>query len=106
MKTIIAGSRTCHSYADLLEAIAVAELVGIVPTTVLSGLSVGVDQLGMRWAGSKGLPIERCAGMDAAENMVRQADALIAVWHNRSRETHRLIERAEKRGLQVCVWEV
>lgn len=116
MRTIIAGSRTCFRYVDLLEAISAAELVGINPSVVLSGLAVGVDQLGIRWAKENYYPIEyfpanwmgegRAAGYRRNERMALQADALIAVWYQRSKGTGHMIDLAHKHGLLVAVWEV
>lgn len=119
MRTIIAGSRTCHRYADLLDAIDCAALCGLVPSVILTGLAVGIDQLGIRWASEHLLPIEhypamwgtgehidRGAGFKRNERMAVQADALIAVWHKQSRGTADMIRRAQAHGLIVCVWEV
>lgn len=107
MRTIIAGSFTCHHYADLLDAIAAAELVGITPTCVLSGHGVGVDQLGLKWGQEQGLNVlHYTRTMIHAGAMVMNADAAIVVWHNRDRDTERFIQQARAHGLPVAVWEI
>lgn len=119
MRTIIAGSRTAHRYADLLAAIAAADLVGIVPTVVLSGTAIGADQMGERWARSMGLPLEeypaawvkngrvnRRAGFERNALMASKADALIALWHQRSNGTANMIELATRKGLAIVVWTI
>lgn len=114
MRVIIAGSRSAVRYSDLIEAIAVAELVGIVPTTVISGTAHGADQLGERWAQEHHIPLEQYpadwrnygkrAGILRNSQMAKKADALIALWDGMSTGTAHMIHVAQRRKLEVVVW--
>ena len=110
MRTIIAGSRNCNHYDDLLRAI---DAINWKPTTVISGTARGVDQMGERWATEQGLPIERfpadwdtygkSAGYRRNAEMAKNADALIAFWDGKSRGTMHMIDYAKEMGLKVRV---
>jgi hypothetical protein len=110
MRTIIAGSRTCTFYTELLKALFVA---GWQPTVVLSGTARGVDRMGEEWAKSHKIPIERYsadwekygrrAGHIRNAEMVKNAEALIALWDGKSPGTKDVIEQANNAGLTVYV---
>lgn len=110
MRTIIAGSRSCDNPLELLSAI---DACGWVPTVVLSGRARGADRLGEWWAADNAVPCEhftaywefagRRAGYDRNERMAASADALIALWDNKSPGTGHMIDIANRRGLRVYV---
>ena len=128
VRTIIAGSRTVKEYETVKTAIELCPWHSTI-TEVVSGCQVsididehgkeiryGVDYFGEQWAKSKMIPIKRFpahwrrygkpAGPIRNEEMARYADALIAVWVNRSRGTRDMIFKAEYNGLQVFIYEV
>jgi len=111
--TIIAGSRICTSYYELLDAI---EAVAWSPTKVISGTAQGADQLGEKWALDNNIPLERypanwdkhgrSAGYKRNVLMAANAQALIALWDGESRGTKHMIDIALKSLLSVFVWKV
>ena len=110
MKTIIAGSRTIVDYAAICAAVDAARFP---ITEVVCGDALGVDQLGARWATEHGIPIRHfpanwgahgnAAGPIRNQQMAVYADALIAVWQNRSKGTADIIHQASRRNLAVYV---
>ena len=113
MRTIIAGSRSCNNYSELLEAIASLPWT---PTVVLSGTARGVDRLGERWANENRVPLEeypadwnrygRSAGYRRNAEMAQKADALLALWDGKSKGTGHMIRLAEKFGLKLHIWRI
>lgn len=110
MRVIIAGSRDIFE-PDLLEA-AIRDS-GFNITEVFSGTARGVDRLGERWAAQRGIPVRqfpaqcgqysRAAGMIRNQQMVDEADALIALWDGRSPGTRGTIRMARAKGIPVFV---
>jgi hypothetical protein len=110
MKTIIAGSRDITSY-DIIEA-AIQES-GFEITEVISGTARGVDRLGERWAELHNIPIRRFpamwgvygkrAGFQRNIQMLRNADALVAVWDGKSKGTNHTIKCAKDFELKTFV---
>ena len=102
--------------ADLLAALAAADIGGWVPSVVLSGTARGADALGEQWAAKHGVPTERfpadwsahgkAAGYKRNEQMAACADALLALWNGHSRGTKHMIELATRAGLLVLVWRI
>jgi hypothetical protein len=82
-------------------------------TEVVCGLARGVDSLGKKWAEKNDIPVKefpadwdrhgRKAGYLRNVEMVKYADALIAVWDGESKGTQHVITEARKRRLQVYV---
>jgi len=113
MRTIIAGSRDCLNYAELLKAI---DAIDWQPTVVLSGNARGADTLGEQWAKENAIPLEiypagwqqygKKAGLMRNIQMAEKADALIALWDHKSTGTKHMIEEAFRRGLRVHVQKV
>ena len=111
MKTIIAGSRTCHSYQVVKAAV---DQCGFEITEILSGNARGVDHLGEMIGYHRGIPVKRfpadwkthgkAAGAIRNLQMSEEADALIAVWDGKSRGTKHMIDTAYKKGLLVYVY--
>ena len=116
MRVIIAGSRGITDIRHVEEAMHQA---GLDVTEVVSGTARGVDQLGERWAGARGIPVARfpaqwerygrSAGYKRNDLMTRYAaagprgGALVAVWDGTSPGTSHTIELARRQGLQVFI---
>lgn len=113
MRVIIAGSRHCHDYDVVCQAVRDS---GFDITTVISGGADGVDSLGERYASEHGIPCERhpadwgkygrAAGPIRNREMAQCADALIAVISGTSKGTRNMIKLANDAGLSVYVTEV
>ena len=110
MKTIIAGSRGCHDFKTVCDAILNSGFSDEI-TEIVSGGALGVDQLGEKFASKFGVPIkkflpdwkryDRAAGTIRNREMAEYADSLIAVWDGKSSGTKNMIEEAKKRNLKV-----
>ncbi len=84
------------------------------PSVDISGMCVGPDMLGERWAKENGVPIERFpadweryrrrAGYVRNELMADNAEALLALWDGRSRGTRNMIDIARRKGLLAVVY--
>jgi hypothetical protein len=115
MRTIIAGSRTVHDVAVVVEAMRWACVAGIRPSVILSGAARGADTLGEWWAAQRGMPVEkypadwtahgRSAGHLRNRHMADRAGALVALWDGQSRGTADMIKLARERELLVFVWQ-
>lgn len=113
MKTIIAGSRTIRDYSVVVNAIGES---GFEITEVVSGCAMGVDAIGERWAFLNKIPVKKLpadwkqygkkAGIIRNMLMADYAEALIAVWFNKSKGTKHMIDCANEHGLHVFVKEV
>lgn len=110
MKTIIAGSRTIRQYSLVEQAVKNSNFS---ITEVLSGGANGVDGLGERFAKQNEIPCirrkadwkkyRRSAGIRRNQEMVKEADALIAIWDGKSPGTSHVIQAAKKKGIPVYV---
>ena len=110
MRTIIAGSRSCNDYCQVLHAV---RDCGWRITAVISGRARGVDRLGERWANEHCVPLELfaakwreqgpAAGHVRNALMADNADALIALWDSDSPGTKGMIDIAVRKGLLVHV---
>ena len=110
MRTIIAGSRIIDDYYSLEAAIAKC---GWTPTVVISGMARGVDYLGIRYATTYSIPIEKhpalwdvygkSAGYQRNAEMADVAEALIVLWDGRSNGTRNMIELAGQRLLKIHI---
>jgi hypothetical protein len=114
MKTIIAGSRDCTDYSQLLVAVRLAKWE---ITEVVSGKARGVDLLGEQWATLHKVPIQPFPVTDEDYNkygkgapfirnqrMADYGEALIALWDGHSSGTKDMINKAHKKGLTICIW--
>ncbi len=111
MKTIIAGSRDIKLYSIVEKAIqqSVFEI-----TTVISGTANGVDKLGEEYAKKYNLPVlkfpanwdkyGKSAGYIRNDEMARNAEALIAIWDDKSKGTANMISIARKKYLKLFVY--
>lgn len=114
MRCIIAGTRKVTNYGLLLRALDECGWRDEI-TSVVSGCAKGGDLLGETWATSQGLPIlrhpanwrrdGRAAGPLRNTEMVKNADALIALWDGASNGTRDVIMKARAAGLRVFVLE-
>ena len=110
MKVIIAGSRTLTKPIHVRHAI---EKSGFNITTLISGHAKGVDRLGENWASFRRIHIVyflpkwgkygRSAGFKRNEEMAKKADALIAVWDGKSRDTKHMILTAKRENLKIFI---
>lgn len=118
MKTIIAGSRDFTDYDEVVLAI---KNSGIDITEVVCGKAPGVDSLGERWAKENNIPVAPfpalwddlyvpgavvrtnrktgrpynvVAGFQRNQRMADYADALIAVWRDKTPGTADMIRRS------------
>ncbi len=111
MKTIIAGSRNCRHFSDVVHAVTQS---GIAITEVVSGHADGADKLGETWAKTAGIPLRlfpadwerfgRSAGPQRNLEMAQYADALIALWDGKSPGTKHMIDCARRHNLEVFVY--
>ena len=106
MKTVIAGSRSITNYKCLLEAVAQIDWE---ITEVISGNARGVDRLGERWARENNIPVRlffpdwnkwgKRAGFVRNQEMIEEADALLALWDGESRGTKHTMNLAQGSGM-------
>ena len=109
-KTIIAGSRDCSDYFQLIEAVAQC---GWEITSVVSGMARGADTLAIQYAENNSLPLHKypadwnkygkSAGYKRNVQMAENAEALIALWDGKSKGTKHMIDIARSKGLKVYV---
>jgi hypothetical protein len=112
MRTIIAGSRTVK---DVHEVMAAIESCPWEVTTVLCGCAKGPDTLALVWAGEE-TPVEffppnyELHGSSAPHvrngEMVKNAEALIAIWDGTSNGTRHVITLARKAGRAIHIHQV
>lgn len=118
MKIIIAGSRTIIDKHKINVAISngIKKLVPfnkINEIVVISGGAKGVDLEGEKWAESFNFPIKKIipdweklgkkAGYIRNAEMVKEADALIAIWDERSKGTKHTIDLAKKKKIPIYI---
>jgi hypothetical protein len=110
-KTIIAGSRDCTDYSQLIQAVAEC---GWEITSVVSGIARGADTLGIMYAHNNSLLLDKypadwnkygkSAGPGRNAKMAENAEALIALWDGKSKGTKHMIDTATSKGLKVYVF--
>jgi hypothetical protein len=87
---------------------------GWVPSVVISGAARGADTHGEAWAEARGIPVERypadwekhgrAAGPKRNVEMIKLAEAVVAVWDGYSPGTAHAIKTAESAKLKVFVY--
>ena len=112
MRVIIAGGRDFSDYKRLSERV-LHLLSAQDQVTIVCGEARGADSLGKRLAYEKGWKVlsfpadwdnyGKTAGYKRNDEMVRNADALIAFWDGRSKGTKHMIDLAKKYGLQARI---
>lgn len=110
MKTIIAGSRSCDDYNEVVNAVFNSKFH---PTEIISGTARGADRLGERYAQEFEIPLKKfpanwerygkAAGRIRNAEMADYAEALIALWDGISPGTGNMIDVARKRNLRVYI---
>lgn len=113
MKVIISGTRTIKDAALLEKAIADS---GYTITRVIHGGARGVDTLAAQWASAHRVPTSvyladwdghgKAAGPIRNGDMLKDADALVAVWDGASPGTANMIRQAMNAGLRTYVHRV
>jgi len=118
MRIIIAGPRAIQDYATVwtginagLSALHIQHV-----TEVLSGMALGVDQLGERWAHEHGVPVRQFpadwktygkrAGFVRNAAMAREAQAAIVIWDGFARGSGHMIQVAQDYRLALYVHRV
>lgn len=109
-KIIVAGSRD-FIYREFL----FSELDKLIkePCIILCGEAKGADTYGKQWALSRNHDVAsfpanwdkhgKAAGMIRNQEMIDDADELIAFWDGVSRGTADVVRRAEKKGIPITI---
>jgi hypothetical protein len=114
MKCIIAGSRRIDDYGLLDRAFTSCAWHDKI-TEIVSGTARGVDQMGERLAGHRGLSVAkfpadwakgRGAGHMRNKQMAEYADIAIVLWDGKSRGTKNMIENMKKLDKPCLVYTV
>lgn len=110
MRVIIAGGRDFNNYVLLLETIIKSNFD---ITEIVSGGAAGADRLGEKFAYEANISLKRFpanwnihgrkAGIIRNGQMAEYADALIAVWDNKSPGTANMIKQAQSKRLKIFV---
>lgn len=112
MKVIVAGGRDFDDY-DLLENKMNVILTNHTDVEIVSGTARGADNLGEKYAKSKGFRIRRmpanwdkygkAAGYRRNAEMAKYADACVCFWDGKSRGTKHMIDLAKKEGIKLRI---
>lgn len=117
MKIAVSGCRDYNNYPEFyrkmeeyFENIQADEII------ILSGHCRGTDSMAELYAREKGYRVEmylpdwdrygRAAGPKRNEQMVKDMDAAICFWDNKSRGTKSFIDYAKKNGKEIKVCEI
>jgi hypothetical protein len=119
MKIVIAGSRNITNTQQVFSKIAnglskLASGLDCKEITVISGGARGIDTIGEEWAKVVGSPIKRFlpnwntygkkAGYLRNKEMIKEADALIAIWDGKSPGTRHIIALAKFKGIPMAIY--
>jgi hypothetical protein len=109
MKVIIAGSRQFDDF-EMLTHFCDKYFHGVENIEIFSGNSKGADLLGEKYAAERGYPVrkflpdwvqnKRGGGHRRNEEMVRNADLLIAFWDGKTKGTGHVVGVAKKKELE------
>jgi hypothetical protein len=112
-KIIICGSRSIKSSELVKECI---KNSGFDITGTICGGAEGVDKIAENWAKENNIPCQvflpdyseydRAAPIIRNIEMLKEGEALIAIWDGFSMGTKHMITRATKMGMPMKVWEV
>ena len=112
-KVIICGSRAIKTTDLVVECIKNSSFN---PTEVICGGAEGVDKIAEIWAKANNIPCklflpdyseyDRAAPIIRNIEMLKEGEALIAIWDGFSMGTKHMITRATKMGMPMKVWEV
>lgn len=116
MRVIIAGGRANTKYETVVEAVLEATKVGITITEIFEGGCTGSDRLARKYAQEHSIPYRtfeanwKQYGLNAGpirnKNMVKEGDALIALWDGQTRGTGDIIKQAKKKGIPVVIFKI
>lgn len=111
MKVIIAGSRTINNYELIKESIKNSNFK---ITTIISGHAKGIDLLAEKYAINNNIELiiysadwnkyGKSAEYIRNNEMLKEADALIAIWDGQSKGTKHMIEIMKKSNKQVFLY--
>jgi len=111
-RVIVAGSRGFNDFTLMCQKLDKL-LSNKESVEIISGTCRGADQLGERYAESRGYSIDRypanwdkygkSAGFRRNEQMAVNADALVAFWDKESKGTKHMIDLARKHNLQFRI---
>ena len=111
-QVIIAGGRDFNDY-PLLESKCDFYFSSRRPTLIIGGGARGADSLGQQYAAAKGFAYKlfpadwatygKSAGMVRNNQMLQEADALVAFWDGKSRGTKNMISIAKTKGIAVRI---
>lgn len=112
MKLAIIGSRNFNDYAWLKRVLTFRFPV---PELVVSGGAGGADSLAERWAEERGIKTliykadwdlhGKKAGILRNVDIINACDEVLAFWDGESRGTKDMIDRADKKGLKVFIYQ-
>lgn len=118
MKVLITGSRTIHRPATVDDAMAAADLLGIVPTAIITGTLIGAEELAIKWAQAHDIPFDQYK-VDASaivtkkswesrdRKMINDADAVILIWHwNDASDMPQIEAMARSRELPIAILKI
>jgi hypothetical protein len=111
-RVIVAGGRDLYDY-QLVWSTLNKLLVNKSNVVIVSGMALGADSLGEKYAKSKGIVISyfpalwgqhgKMAGFIRNEEMAKSADACVCFWDGKSTGTKHMIETAENMNLSLRV---
>lgn len=110
-RVIIAGSRNFNDYI-LLCNVCDFMLQNKADVLIISGTAKGADKLGEKYAFERGFKLQlfpadwslgKAAGYIRNEQMVQNADALIAFWDGKSKGTNHMINLAKQYNLKTKI---
>lgn len=117
MKIIIAGTRTCEDTKHLYHGLKASGINCDLITEVISGKAKGADTLGETYAKMFGIRVKsfpadwnqhgKRAGFIRNQEMANYCsteDTLLALWDGQSKGTLDMISKANKKGMNVYIW--
>jgi len=115
MKAIIAGSRRIYKDNTVNFIQEIVDKSGFNIEILVCGMAHGVDMMAHFWARETGIPIKefpadwdkygKSAGPIRNQEMLKYADALIAIWDGESKGTKHMISIAKKKGIKVFIYD-
>jgi YspA, cpYpsA-related SLOG family len=112
-RVLVCGSRVIDDDKLVFKILDIAECD---ITELVSGGAIGVDKSAEKWANARGIKVTqfipdwekepRKAGIIRNREMVKYAEAVIAIWNGTSRGTESTIKFARKHKKPLKVWHV
>ena len=116
-RVVVCGSRSFTDYATLEKVLdnLLSKKVTTHAVVILSGMARGADSLAILYANKKGITMElhpalwdkhgKQAGYIRNQEMIQNADAMVAFWDGKSKGTADTIGRAKANGIMYYVYE-